>query len=84
MTETLISVDIEAAGLIPGRYSMLSIGACLVDDLGDSFYVELQPVNGSSPDCYPTGALEMMAMMGYFFDRRANSSSVKSSRELCG
>ena len=39
---------------------------------------------GSSPDCYSTGALEMIAMMDYFFDRRANSSGAKSSRELCG
>lgn len=45
MTETLISVDIEAAGPIPGRYSLLSIGACLIDDPEDSFYVEMQPLN---------------------------------------
>ena len=32
MTETLISVDIEAAGPIPGRYSLLSMGACLIDE----------------------------------------------------
>jgi ribonuclease T len=45
MIETLISVDIEAAGPIPGRYSMLSIGACLIDDPEDGFYVEMQPVS---------------------------------------
>jgi DNA polymerase III epsilon subunit-like protein len=45
MTETLISVDIEAAGPIPGRYSLLSIGACLIDEPEAGFYVEMQPVN---------------------------------------
>jgi ribonuclease T len=41
--ETLISVDVETAGPVPARYAMLSIGACLVEDLSTSFYVELQP-----------------------------------------
>ncbi len=40
---TFISVDIEAAGPIPSEYAMLSIGACLVDDPAQAFYVELQP-----------------------------------------
>jgi len=40
---TLISVDIEAAGPNPSDYAMLSIGACLVDDPEQAFYVELQP-----------------------------------------
>ena len=41
-------------------------------------------LTGSSPDCYTAKALEMTAIVDYFFDRRANSSGVKSSRELCG
>lgn len=44
-TETFISVDIESAGPYPGRYSLLSIGACLVENPDDGFYVELKPVN---------------------------------------
>ncbi len=40
-----ISVDVEAAGPNPGRYSLLSIGACMVHDPRRAFYVELQPVN---------------------------------------
>ncbi|CAN5143776.1 hypothetical protein BH11ACT3_BH11ACT3_26940 [soil metagenome] len=43
MAEVFISVDVETAGPNPGTYSMLSIGACLVDDPDDGFYVELQP-----------------------------------------
>lgn len=40
-----VSVDIEASGPIPGDYSLLSIGACLVEDPSKQFYIELQPVS---------------------------------------
>ncbi len=43
--ERYFSIDIEAAGPIPGTYSMLSLGACAVDDPTVAFYVELQPIN---------------------------------------
>ncbi len=38
-----VSVDIEASGPSPSRHSILSIGACLVDDPSRGFYAELQP-----------------------------------------
>lgn len=41
--EILISVDVETAGPYPGRYSLLSIGACVVSEPAQTFYVELQP-----------------------------------------
>jgi ribonuclease T len=44
-SETFISVDIEASGPIPGEFSMLSIGACIVGASEQSFYVELKPIN---------------------------------------
>jgi len=43
--EVYISVDIEAAGPVPGEYSMLSIGACDVELPKKSFYIELKPIN---------------------------------------
>ena len=43
--ESFISIDVETAGPYPGRYSLLSIGACLVDDPQNGFYIELKPVN---------------------------------------
>jgi DNA polymerase III epsilon subunit-like protein len=43
--EIFISVDVEASGPIPGEYSMLSIGACCVDDIGNTFYRELKPIS---------------------------------------
>lgn len=44
-TECYISVDIETSGPVPGLYSMLSLGACLVGAPGRTFYAELRPVS---------------------------------------
>jgi len=43
--EYYFSVDIESAGPIPGKFSMLSIGACVVGDNAKSFYAELKPIS---------------------------------------
>jgi len=43
--ETFISVDVETAGSNPVQFSLLSIGACLVDDPDVGFYVELKPLH---------------------------------------
>ncbi|AHN74549.1 DNA polymerase III subunit epsilon [Pandoraea pnomenusa] len=43
--EVFISVDIEASGPIPGEYSMLSLGACLVDAPQRTFSVALAPIS---------------------------------------
>ena len=43
--EMFISVDIEASGPYPGEYSMLSIGACLVDEPEETFQCELKPLS---------------------------------------
>ena len=41
--ELFVSVDVETAGPIPGEYSLLAIGACLVDDDTQSFSCYLKP-----------------------------------------
>jgi ribonuclease T len=41
--EIYVCVDVETAGPYPDQYAMLSIGACLVEDLSITFYIELQP-----------------------------------------
>ena len=41
--EVLISVDVEASGESPSTGSLLSIGACLVDDPSVGTYLELRP-----------------------------------------
>ena len=43
--EAYFSVDVEASGPVPGDFSLLSIGACLVGDPEQSFYRELKPIN---------------------------------------
>lgn len=43
-SEIYISVDIEASGPIPGEYSMLSLGACVVGATDQNFYVEFKPI----------------------------------------
>lgn len=45
--EIYFSVDIEAAGPIPGEFSMLSLGACIIGQADKTFYVELKPINNN-------------------------------------
>lgn len=45
MREHYFSVDVEASGPTPGDYSLLTIGACLVDDESKTFHVQLKPLN---------------------------------------
>jgi DNA polymerase III epsilon subunit-like protein len=63
----IISVDVETAGPNPGRYALLSIGACTLTDPRHTFYVEIQP---SSRDFIPEAlavhglSLETLAVRG--------------------
>lgn len=43
--EIYISVDVEAAGSVPEKYSMLSIGATVVGKENQEFYREIKPIN---------------------------------------
>ncbi|MBI4441469.1 3'-5' exoribonuclease [Candidatus Woesearchaeota archaeon] len=52
------SVDIEASGKTPGKYSMLSLGACLVGETSVQFYRELKPISdGYNHDAMKIGCL---------------------------
>ncbi len=61
MGEVYVSVDVEASGPIPPAYSMLSIGACLVETPERSFYAELKPIG-------PAAVPEAMAVIGRTLD----------------
>jgi DNA polymerase III epsilon subunit-like protein len=66
--EVYISVDIEAAGPVPGEYSMLSLGACVVTDPEITFYTEFKPINDHFvPAALKVGglALEQLAITGH-------------------
>lgn len=59
-SEVLVSVDVETAGPYPGRYSLLSIGACLVLNPAATFYVELQPLSFDAvPDALAISGLSL-------------------------
>lgn len=45
MAERFISVDIEASGPVPGEFSLLTIGACLIEDDRTTFQAALKPLN---------------------------------------
>lgn len=58
LAEVYISVDVETAGPTPGKYSLLSIGACHVGEPTSTFYVELQPVT----DAFASEALQVSGL----------------------
>jgi ribonuclease T len=66
LTECFISVDVETAGPDPGEYALLSIGACLVADPEQSFYVELKPTTMNSAE-------EALALTGFSLEALAGS-----------
>ena len=43
--EIFVSVDVETAGPIPGEFSLLSIGACVVFEPSKTFSCQLKPIN---------------------------------------
>jgi DNA polymerase III epsilon subunit-like protein len=57
--EVFISVDVETSGPIPGKYSLLQIGACKVDaENEDSFSIFLKPISRA----YVLEALEITGL----------------------
>ena len=42
---TYISVDVETVGLVPGYHGLLSVGACLVNNIGEQFHEVICPLN---------------------------------------
>jgi ribonuclease T len=56
LKEAYISVDVESSGPIPGAYSLLSIGACVVGNTDEQFYAEVQPIN----DAYVPEAMNVV------------------------
>ena len=61
--EVFVSVDVETAGPIPGEYSLLSIGACDVDDASRTFACELKPLNrNADPKALEIAGLSLEAL----------------------
>lgn len=63
MEKKYISVDIEASGPTPGKYSMLSLGTCVVGNTNIQFYRELKPLNKNFIlDAMRTGCLGLRCL----------------------
>lgn len=60
--ELYVSVDVETSGPVPGEFSLLSIGACLVTDPTTSIYLELKPTSSKHDP-------EALAVTGLSLDR---------------
>ena len=45
MDKKYVSFDIESSGLTPGKYSMMSLGACIVGETSKTFYREIKPIS---------------------------------------
>ena len=61
--ERFVSVDVETAGPIPGEYSLLAIGACLVDAPDETFLCYLQPMNtNADPAALKVAGLTLQAL----------------------
>lgn len=59
-----ISVDVETAGPNPGRYALLSIGACPVLDPDRGFYVEFKPTSmDATPEALSVSGFSLRNLM---------------------
>jgi DNA polymerase III epsilon subunit-like protein len=62
-SECLISIDVETSGPIPGDYSMLSLGACVVGAGDDGFYAEFRPISDNAvPDALKVSGFDLAAL----------------------
>jgi len=64
----MVSVDVETAGPNPADYALLSIGACTLTHLRETFYVELKPTSEKvDPGALAVHNLDMknLAATGY-------------------
>lgn len=62
-TEVFISVDVESSGPIPGDYSMLALGACVVGSNDKGFYAEFKPLNDNAvPDAMKVTGFDLVKL----------------------
>jgi hypothetical protein len=68
MEKKYISVDVETSGATPGKYSMLSLGACVVGETSKQFYKEIKPLNHNyNPEAMKVACLGLncLKQLGY-------------------
>ncbi len=68
-----VSFDIEASGKTPGKYSLLSLWACSVQNLDEQFYSELKPISPHYiPEAVRIGALWLKCIQPHMNDSTCN------------
>jgi len=67
--EAYISLDVEASGPVPGKYSMLSVGACLVEDPNKEFYCEMKPISSEYVE-------EALKISGFSLEKLASEGEI--------
>jgi ribonuclease T len=61
--EVFVSVDVETSGPVPGEFSLLSIGACAVDNVDKTFACELKPINqNADPEALKIAGLSLQTL----------------------
>jgi len=83
MGKKYVSVDIESSGLIPRKYSMLSLGACIVGDTDSNFYRELKPISRRfGMQAMKIGCLGLECLKDYKDIKEFNPKSASFKPEL--
>lgn len=66
MSECFISVDVETSGPLPGRYSLLTLGACVTSATDRRFYVEIKPISSEFvPEALQVNSLSLDELQRY-------------------
>ncbi len=66
MPKLYISVDVETSGPTPGKYSLLSLGACVVGNTNLQFYREIKPLTYTAvPEAVKVCALGFHSLDAY-------------------
>lgn len=61
--EVFLSVDVETSGPIPGVYSMLTVGACKVDEPDQVFSCALRPISDNvDPEAMEVSGLSLATL----------------------
>lgn len=74
--EVYISVDVETAGPIPATYSLLSLGASVVNNPLQHFYVEFQPITENAVQ-------EALAVSGFSLTELAQHGEAPEAAMRC-
>lgn len=75
--EIFVSVDVETSGPVPGEFSLLTIGACAVDNPERTFSCRLKPIgDGADPEAMAVAGLSMDELRACGLDPAAAMASL--------